>query len=57
MSSIKSKNLQKLYNDEILTKKGLGIKGYDKYLRATIGPPKQINFIISKLKDLTKRKK
>ena len=48
---------KKLYNDEILTKKGLGIKGYDKYLRVTIGPPKQINFIISKLKDLTKRKK
>ena len=47
----------KLFKAGILTKKGLDIKGYNNYLRITLGPPKQIKIIISKLKDLKKRKK
>ena len=39
----------KLFNAGILTKKGLDVKGYKNYLRITLGPPKQIKFIISKL--------
>ena len=39
----------KLFNAGILTKKGLNVKGYKNYLRITLGPPKQIKFIISKL--------
>ena len=44
----------KLSRYGILTKKGLTIKGYENYLRITLGPPKQIKTIISKLKILTK---
>ena len=44
----------KLFKDGILTKKGLGIKGYNNYLRVTLGSSKQIKIIISKLKNLRK---
>ena len=44
----------KLSRYGILTKKGLDIKGYKNYLRITLGPPKQIKIIISKLKVLKK---
>jgi len=44
----------KLYKDGILTKKGLEIKGYNSYLRITLGPPRQINTFISKLKNFKK---
>tara|TARA_Y100000294_G_scaffold172560_1_gene187502 strand:+ start:181 stop:1242 length:1062 start_codon:yes stop_codon:yes gene_type:complete len=44
----------KLFKDGILTKKGLDIKGYNNYLRVTLGSPKQIKIIISRLKNLKK---
>ena len=44
----------RLLKDGILTKKGLGIKGYSNYLRITLGPPRQIRIFISKLKNLQK---
>ena len=44
----------KLFKDGILTKKGLGIKGYNNYLRVTLGSSKQIKIIISKLKNIRK---
>ena len=44
----------KLLKDGILTKKGLGIKGYNNYLRITLGPPRQIKTFISKLKNFKK---
>ena len=44
----------KLFKDGILTKKGLGIKGYNNYLRITLGPPKQIKIVILRLKGLRK---
>ena len=34
----------------ILSKKGMGVKGYNNYLRITLGPPKQIRTFISNLK-------
>jgi histidinol-phosphate aminotransferase len=40
---------KKLYKNGILAKKGMGIKGYDNYLRITLGPPGQMKKIISKL--------
>ena len=46
---------KKLNQYGILTKKGLSIKGYENYLRVTLGPPKQIKKIISKLKILKKK--
>ena len=38
---------KKLYNDGILTKKGLGIKGYNKYLRVTIGQKDYTHWLIN----------
>ena len=43
---------KKLFKKGILTKIGMGIKGYEDYLRITLGPPKQIKKIISHLKTL-----
>ena len=40
----------KLFREGILTKKGLAIKGYENYLRITLGPPRQIKTFISKLR-------
>lgn len=39
-----------LLKNGILTKVGMGIRGYENYLRITLGPPKQMKLIISKLK-------
>ena len=45
---------KKLYKDGILTKKGMSINGYNNYIRITLGPPKQIRRIISRLRGLRK---
>lgn len=45
---------RKLLREKIVTKKGLGIKGYNNYLRVTIGPIKETKKLISKLKPLIK---
>ena len=42
----------KLYKKGILTRKGMGIKGYGNYLRITLGPQEQIKLIISELKKI-----
>ena len=44
----------KLFKAGILSKKGLAIRGYNNYLRITLGPPKEMKLIISKLKDIRK---
>ena len=41
---------KKLLKGGILTKRGIGVKGYENYLRITLGPPAQMKVIISKLK-------
>jgi histidinol-phosphate aminotransferase len=41
---------KKLLKIGILTKKGMGVRGYENYLRVTLGPPKEMKKIISKLK-------
>jgi len=43
-----------LLKNGILTKKGLGIKGYKNYLRITLAPPKQMKVFVSKLKKFKK---
>ena len=53
-NQVSIKNYVELLKDGILTKKGLGIKGYNDYLRITLGPPRQIKIFISKLKNLQK---
>ena len=53
MGTLKKKTLRryfynKLFREGILTKKGLAIKGYENYLRITLGPPRQIKTFISR---------
>jgi len=43
---------KKLLKNKILTKKGLAVKGYEKYLRITLGPPKEMKIFISKFEKI-----
>ena len=42
----------KLNKEGILARKGMGVKGYENYLRITLGPSEQMKIFISKLKKL-----
>jgi len=45
-------NYNKLLEAGILSKKGMAVKGYNNYLRITLGPPKEMKLIISNLKNI-----
>ncbi len=51
----KKKIEKKLLNSKILTRKGPGVKGFEDYLRITLGPAKEMKKVISVLQNFYKK--